>query len=123
MTDCHDRAQALALDAADPLASLREQFELPPGLIYLDGNSLGVLPRATAARVQQVVTQEWGAGLIRSWNSAGWMELPQRVGARWALGQFGVDGRRLGEQVGFQTVVEPDFAHDLGDPAALQPQE
>jgi kynureninase len=74
------RTQAQALDAADPLAPLRAQFDLPPGVIYLDGNSLGVLPRGTAARVQQVVQQEWGEGLIRSWNSAGWMELPQRVG-------------------------------------------
>ena len=74
------RDAALALDAADVLAPLREQFELPPGLIYLDGNSLGVLPRATAARVQQVVRQEWGQGLIGSWNSADWMALPQRVG-------------------------------------------
>jgi kynureninase len=74
------REDALALDAADPLAPLREQFHIPEGLIYLDGNSLGVLPRATAARVQQVVQQEWGQGLIGSWNSAGWMALPQRVG-------------------------------------------
>jgi len=51
------RDEALALDAADPLAPLRDQFSLPPGVIYLDGNSLGVLPRATAARVQQVVQQ------------------------------------------------------------------
>ncbi|MEY3253922.1 MAG: kynureninase KynU, partial [Pseudomonadota bacterium] len=75
-----NRQEALALDAADPLAPLRAQFDIPEGLIYLDGNSLGVLPRATAARVQQVVTQEWGQGLIRSWNSAGWMALPARVG-------------------------------------------
>ncbi|MBX3636763.1 MAG: kynureninase [Rubrivivax sp.] len=74
------RDDALALDAADPLAPLRELFELPPGLIYLDGNSLGVLPRATAARVQQVVRAEWGQDLIRSWNSAGWIDLPQRIG-------------------------------------------
>ncbi|MBL0297209.1 MAG: kynureninase [Betaproteobacteria bacterium] len=74
------RDEALALDAADALAPLREQFSLPPGLIYLDGNSLGVLPKATAARVQQVVQQEWGVDLIRSWNTAGWMDLPQRVG-------------------------------------------
>ena len=74
------RDEALALDAADALAPLREQFSLPPGLIYLDGNSLGVLPKATAARVQQVVQQEWGVDLIQSWNTAGWMELPQRVG-------------------------------------------
>ena len=74
------RDEALALDAKDPLAPLREQFVLPPGVIYLDGNSLGVLPKATAARVQQVVTQEWGMDLIRSWNSAGWIDMPQRVG-------------------------------------------
>ena len=74
------RDQALALDAADPLAPLREQFSLPEGLIYLDGNSLGVLPRSTAARVQAVVTQEWGQGLIGSWNQAGWISLPQRLG-------------------------------------------
>ena len=74
------RNDALALDKADPLAPLRDLFTLPAGVIYLDGNSLGVLPRATAARVQQVVTEEWGQGLIRSWNDAGWMGLPQRVG-------------------------------------------
>jgi len=74
------RDDALALDAADPLAPLRDQFVLPPGVIYLDGNSLGVLPKATAARVQQVLQQEWGEGLIRSWNTAGWITLPQRVG-------------------------------------------
>jgi kynureninase len=74
------RTDALALDAADTLAPLREQFALPEGVIYLDGNSLGVLPKTTAARVQQVVQQEWGVDLIRSWNSAGWMELSQRIG-------------------------------------------
>lgn len=75
-----NRDQAAALDAADPLAPLRELFELPPGLIYLDGNSLGPLPRATAARLGQVVADEWGRGLIASWNDAGWIDLPQRVG-------------------------------------------
>ena len=74
------RDQALALDTADTLAPLRAQFEVPAGVIYLDGNSLGVMPKATPARVAQVVTQEWGEGLIRSWNSAGWIHLPQRVG-------------------------------------------
>ena len=74
------RNDALALDAADPLAPLRAQFLLPEGLIYLDGNSLGVLPKATAARVAQVIHDEWGHDLIRSWNSAGWITLPQRVG-------------------------------------------
>jgi len=75
-----NRQHCLALDAEDPLAELREQFELPDGLIYLDGNSLGVLPRAAAARVQQVVRNEWGRDLIRSWNTAGWIDLPQRIG-------------------------------------------
>ena len=74
------RELALAQDAADALAPLREQFDLPDGMIYLDGNSLGALPRKAAARVQQVITEEWGLGLIGSWNAAGWMRLPQRVG-------------------------------------------
>jgi kynureninase len=74
------RQDCLALDAADPLAPLCEHFDLPEGLIYLDGNSLGVLPRATPARVQQVVREEWGRDLIQSWNTAGWIDLPQRVG-------------------------------------------
>ena len=68
------------LDLNDPLRSLRQQFELPQGVIYLDGNSLGVLPRATAARVAQAVTHEWGHDLIKSWNTAGWFKLPQQVG-------------------------------------------
>jgi len=74
------RNDSLALDADDPLAPLREQFDLPAETIYLDGNSLGTLPRATAARVAQVVQGEWGRGLIGSWNSAGWIAQPQRVG-------------------------------------------
>ena len=70
----------LQLDAQDPLRSLRGLFDLPDGLIYLDGNSLGALPRAAPERLAQAITQEWGQGLIRSWNSAGWFELPRRVG-------------------------------------------
>jgi len=69
-----------ALDREDPLTALRDQFLLPAGVIYLDGNSLGVLPKTTPARIAEVVTQEWGEGLIRSWNSAGWFDLPQRLG-------------------------------------------
>jgi kynureninase len=76
------RAACEALDAEDPLASLRAEFLLPPGLIYLDGNSLGPLPAATASRVEAAVSQEWGEGLIGSWNSAGWIDLPRRVGAK-----------------------------------------
>ena len=70
------------LDQQDPLYPLREQFSLPGGLIYLDGNSLGALPRSTAERVARVVTQEWGQGLIGSWNEAGWFDMPQRLGDR-----------------------------------------
>ena len=74
------RQDCLALDANDPVAALRDEFELPAGLIYLDGNSLGALPKAAAARVQEVVQSEWGIGLIRSWNTAGWIDLAQRIG-------------------------------------------
>ncbi len=77
-------ADCLALDAKDPLATLRDQFALPEGKIYLDGNSLGVLPKATAARVAEVVQREWGEHLIESWNSAGWIDLPQHVGNKLA---------------------------------------
>jgi len=68
------------LDALDPLRPLREQFQLPPGVIYLDGNSLGVLPKTAPARVADVVTREWGTDLIQSWNKNHWFELPQMVG-------------------------------------------
>jgi kynureninase len=68
------------LDSADPLRGLRRNFIVPDGVIYLDGNSLGVLPRATPGRLQHVVGDEWGSGLIRSWNSAGWITLANRIG-------------------------------------------
>ena len=76
------RADALARDADDPLAFARARFALPEGVIYLDGNSLGALPRRTAARVADTVTREWGEGLIRSWNDAGWIDAPAKVGGR-----------------------------------------
>ena len=83
MTRATSRADCEARDAADPLAPLRGQFALErvdeQRLIYLDGNSLGVLPRAAVARVRQVVEEEWGVGLIRSWNSAGWITLSARI--------------------------------------------
>ena len=60
----------------------RALFDLPEGVIYLDGNSLGPLPRAAAARVARTVTEEWGQMLITGWNKAGWMELPSRLGTR-----------------------------------------
>jgi kynureninase len=78
------RSHCQALDAQDPLAPLRNQFSLPEGVIYLDGNSLGARPVASLARAQQVIAEEWGNGLIRSWNSAGWADLSQRLGNRLA---------------------------------------
>lgn len=76
------RADCVALDAADPLAERRALFDLPDGLIYLDGNSLGALPRAVRRRMTEVVDQQWGRDLIGSWNTHDWIGLPQRVGAR-----------------------------------------
>ncbi|EJE49031.1 kynureninase [Acidovorax sp. CF316] len=72
----------LARDAADPLAPVRQRFQLPEGVIYLDGNSLGAMPRAVPARMHRAIEQEWATGLIRSWNDADWYPAPQRVGAR-----------------------------------------
>ena len=91
-------ADCRAMDARDPLAPLRAQFELPPGVIYLDGNSLGAMPRAALARAQEVITQEWGTGLIRSWNTAGWFELPRRLGNKL--------GRLIGAQDGEVIVTD-----------------
>ncbi len=71
-------------DADDPLRHARERFELPHNLIYLDGNSLGALPHATAPRLEDAVRQQWGRELIKSWNTQQWVDLPQRVGARLA---------------------------------------
>ena len=76
LSDCQ------AHDRADALAPLRDLFELPAGVIYLDGNSLGAQPRAVPARVAAVVAQQWGRDLITSWNKAGWFALPRRVGDR-----------------------------------------
>lgn len=73
-----------ALDAQDALRPLRDRFALPEGVIYLDGNSLGAQPKAAAARVAEVVTQEWGQDLITSWNKAGWITLPERLGNQFA---------------------------------------
>ena len=78
------RAACQALDADDPLAPLRTLFDLPSGVIYLDGNSLGARPHAALQRAQQVIQQEWGHDLIRSWNKAGWFDLPSRLGNKLA---------------------------------------
>jgi kynureninase len=79
-----DRESCAALDRSDPLAPLRDRFHLPEGVRYLDGNSLGALQPAVAMRLRTVVDDEWGHGLIRSWNEAGWVELPSRIAARLA---------------------------------------
>src|SRR6218665_354909 len=81
MTTLHD---CRARDAADPLRALRALFTIPEGVVYLDGNSLGVMPAAPPARIAAAVTEEWGQQLIRAWNSAGWFELPQRLGDKLA---------------------------------------
>ena len=78
------REDCLALDRSDPLAQARDRFALPDGVIYLDGNSLGARPRGVAERVAAAIEQEWGAGLIRSWNAAGWYESPGRIGSKLA---------------------------------------
>ena len=77
-----NRADCAARDEADPLRVHRAAFTLPDGVIYLDGNSLGALPRGTSARLREVIEREWGEGLIRSWNDAHWIDLPRRVGAK-----------------------------------------
>ena len=75
-------AEVRAWDADDPLQSFRRRFDLPDGVIYLDGNSLGAAPKAAQARVLAVMSHEWGEGLIRSWNLHDWIGAPARVGAK-----------------------------------------
>jgi len=79
MTFTADRSYADALDGADELAGFRDRFVWPDrDAIYLDGNSLGPLPFRTQARIAEVVDQDWGVGLVRSWNS--WIGLPREAG-------------------------------------------
>lgn len=89
------REECAAADAADPLHGFRTRFLLPEGIIYLNGNSLGALPAGAAERARRVVAEEWGQGLIRSWNTAGWFELPGRLGNKLAT----LIGGREGETV------------------------
>ena len=76
------RDACVARDSADPLRGFRDRFVLPEGVVYLDGNSLGPMPRAAADVLNRTIEQEWGHDLIRSWNSAGWFDMPARLGDR-----------------------------------------
>jgi kynureninase len=79
-----DIDEARALDASDPLALARERFRLPEGLIYLDGNSLGALPKAAPEKLEETAERQWGEDLIASWNKHGWIDWPTRVAAKLA---------------------------------------
>lgn len=85
------KADIFEMDAHDPLAPVRDRFQLPEGVIYLDGNSLGALPRQTPAHVAHVVESQWGRDLISSWNRHDWIGMPQRLGAKIA-GLIGAQG-------------------------------
>ena len=74
--------EIITLDKADPLAKKRQEFDLPANTIYLDGNSLGALPKVVKSRVAEVVSQQWGNDLIKSWNSHSWIDLPIKVGEK-----------------------------------------
>lgn len=82
--DALDREACARLDDADPLAAQRAAFALPTGVVYLNGNSLGPLPQAAVARLEHAIQHEWGRGLVRSWNEAGWFDAPRRVGGKMA---------------------------------------
>jgi kynureninase len=82
----HTREACLQADQQDALASLKAHFDLPEGVLYMNGNSLGPQPKAAAARGAQVIQQEWGQRLIRSWNEANWFDMPTRLGDK--LGQL-----------------------------------
>ncbi|AIT25852.1 kynureninase [Bordetella holmesii] len=88
------RDDCVAADRADILAPLKALFELPAGVLYFDGNSLGVKPRAADSRAAAVVAQQWGQDLIRSWNTAGWFDLPVRLGVKLAP-LLGVQGQEV----------------------------
>jgi kynureninase len=74
------RDDFVKLDQQDPLASFRKQFHIPPGVIYMDGNSLGAMPKAASERVREVTEREWAQQLIKSWNTADWFNAPHRIG-------------------------------------------
>src|SRR6476661_4048152 len=74
--------EARQLDSSDPLAFARERFRLPEGVVYLDGNSLGALPRSAAAALAATANEQWGDDLIASWNKHGWIDWPTKIAAK-----------------------------------------
>lgn len=110
------RQDCEALDANDKLAAMRSEFELNEGEIYLDGNSLGPITSSTKARVQAVLNEQWAHGLVRSWNAAGWMDMPLRLGDRVAS----LIGARPGEVLVADTLTF-SIAKLLGAALALRP--
>lgn len=98
------REDCLALDYADPLGPRRASFRLPPGVIYLDGNSLGALTEGAERRIAAAVRLEWGVDLIRSWNTHGWIDYPRTLGER--------VGRLIGARPG-ETLVCDSTSVDL----------
>ncbi len=99
-----DLAAMKVFDQADKLACERAKFQMPEGVIYLDGNSLGALPKAAPVRVKEIVEKEWGEGLIRSWGEAGWYKKPLELGDR--------IGGLIGAAAG-QTVVADSISVNL----------
>lgn len=89
------REDLFEADKNDVLASFRDRFSLPEGIIYLDGNSLGPLPLGAAERAAEVINNEWAQGLIRSWNTAGWFEMPSRLGDKLSKLIGGNDGETV----------------------------
>ena len=89
------RQDCQSLDQQDQLATSRDEFSIADGVIYLDGNSLGAMPRQALSQAYQTVEQQWGLGLIQSWNDAGWFDLPYKLGDRVA----GLIGAAPGEVV------------------------
>jgi len=95
---------AKQLDTLDPLASYRERFVITdPDLIYLDGNSLGRMPKSAAERAKQVIDEEWGVDLIRGWNK-GWWDAPTRIGDK--------IGKLIGAEAG-QVIVTDTVSSNL----------
>ena len=90
-----DSAEIARLDARDPLRTKRTDFSIPDGVLYLDGNSLGALPKAAARALREAAEHEWGEGLIRSWNTAKWFDLPTTLGDK--IGRL--IGAALGETI------------------------